>query len=123
MSPLPNDGEIINAIGQKVIRWVIKKAHPLSPGSVVVRMYRKPDGVMIYSVTADGKNGVVNFLPREQVLMTEEVMSPQVLLDELDSQERDLVKALEDDEDDNPEHQGSGESPEPPSSVDGQAPS
>lgn len=120
MSPISDDGvgEVLNAIGQKVIRWVVKRAHPLSPNSTVLRMYRQPDGVAIYSVTTDGKNGVMNFLPREQVLMTEEVMSPQVLLDELQDRELELSKEPVDDPDEHPEPdtEGTETSPESPPS-------
>ncbi len=72
----------------KEITWVLGKPHPISKGMTIVRMFIDDlGGVEVYSTPAAGAPPdllpVRNRLPVEQVKLTEEVMSPDVFVEEI----------------------------------------
>lgn len=98
--PLLNRVGSIDPVSRQLVQWILHKEHPLSPGFTVMRMYRRPTGIKIYSVLGDGTVGMLNFLPREQVSLTEELMRPDTLIQELASCEAGEDEKEQDDDDD-----------------------
>lgn len=99
----------VSPIGREVVQWVLHHPHPLSPGFSVMRMYRRPTGIKIYSASDDGQMGLLNFLPIAQVSITEEIMAPPVLLAEIatceagEDDKEDLDPVDDPDDDDDPD--------------------
>lgn len=88
--PLPRDFPLI---------WATGEIHPLVPGGRIVRMYRDPDGaVEIYSVFDRDSKGMRNYIPPEKIRLVEEVMSIDLLEDE-------IAIAEESDDDTDPEEE------------------
>lgn len=87
----------------RTIVWQIKEPHPLTKGVRVVRMFITDDGVEVYSVSDDGSAGVRNLVPMAFVRLTEELMTPNVLINELVEAEEDNVGGLDDDDDEEEE--------------------
>lgn len=65
------------------VTWVVSHPHPLVPTMRVVRMFIDRGGVEIYSVSADGKNGMRNLIPMSWVRLVEEAMPIDIFADEL----------------------------------------
>jgi hypothetical protein len=85
---------------EQAITWGIGAPHPLVPDTYkVIRMFVDRGGVEVYSVSADGKNGMRNLIPMERVRFIEEAMPLDVFVEELDAAE----SAGDDDDDDEPE--------------------
>lgn len=113
---------LVNRVGSKdpitgeFVQWILHKVHPFSPGFTIMRMYRRPTGVKVYSAADDGQFGLLNFLPREQVSLTEEFMRPDVLIAELAA-----CEAGEDDkEDDDPDPDAPDDEPDDGDPEDGE---
>lgn len=69
--------------GRAEVTWVVSKPHPLVPTMNIVRMFVEPEGVAIYSVSADGKTGMRNFVKTELTRLVEEAMPIAILVEEL----------------------------------------
>lgn len=88
--------------GSGTIAWEAGKEHPLIQGAVIVRMYVIADGggVDVYSVLAGGREAVRHHIPDVRVHITEESMSIDMLIKELEVAESD-----EDDEEEEEEEE------------------
>lgn len=118
-------GIVLNALGQRMIQWTTQAANPLAPGLTVVRMFRRSNGIKVYSVSNDGKIGILHFIPISQVLLTEEAMGPKILLAELEACEllEDENPPDPDDDPNDPELPEAPEATEAPAAANGQSPS
>jgi hypothetical protein len=105
----------ISPVDREVLQWILHQPHPLSSGFVIMRMYRRPTGIKIYSVSDNGQMGLLNFLPIAQVSLTEEIMGPPILLAEIAA-----CEAGEDDKEeiDDPEEPEGEDDPEDGEEVD-----
>ena len=65
------------------VTWVVSLAHPLVPEMKVVRMFDERDSVEVYSVSADGKVCMRNRIRASRVRLVEEIMPPDVFVEEL----------------------------------------
>jgi hypothetical protein len=97
------------------VTWVVTKPHPLVPEMRVVRMFVDRGGVEIYSVSADGANGMRNLIPMTQIRLIEEAMPLDVFIDELAAAEDD-----EDEDADDPDD-ATGDTAPAPAPSNGQA--
>ena len=107
--PLVNRVASIDPMSASIVQWILHKEHPLSPGFAIMRMYRRLTGVKIYSVRNDGAVGMLNFLPREQVRLTEELMHPNTLVAELAACEAGEDEKEPDEDDDDPDDEDTEE--------------
>lgn len=92
----------------EAITWVLGQPHPLSPDTVVVRMFIDRGGVEVYSKPHDNRLGVRTLIPMSCVRLVEEAMPFHVFVEEL--------TAAEQDDDDDPDGDAFGE-PEPASGA------
>jgi hypothetical protein len=92
------------------VTWIVTQPHPLVPAMRVVRMFTDHGGVEIYSVSADGANGMRNLIPLTQIRLIEEAMPLDVFIEEL--------AAAEDDDDD--DEGGTGDTDPTPVPSNGQ---
>jgi len=78
-----------NGNNREPIVWVLSEMHPFIPAMKIVRMFYDVDagGVEIYST--DGKKGVRHIVPMNVIRLVEEVMSMDVLCNELEIAESD----------------------------------
>lgn len=99
------------------LTWVVSEPHPLLPDCKVVRMFVTEDGVMVYAWPSDGKAGMRNLIPNSRIRMVEEVMPPEVFIEELAAAESD--DEPDDPTDDEPEDELR---PQPVQTSNGQPP-
>ncbi len=124
MAPVAATEEIgvpMDALGRRMISWVHHKPHPLLAEFTIVRMFKRADGLKIYSVSNDGKKAMLNFLPSGQVLGVSYFMEPPVLLDELAACEAGEDEGHDDDDDDDPDEPDAPEQGDAPAATNGQA--
>gem|GEM_PF-2699262 len=106
---VPEDG--IDANGKPIppgfpLIWASGQSHPLVPGARIVRIYRDPDGgVELYSVFDRNTKGMRNYIPPEKIRLVEEVMSIDLL-------EEEIAIAEESDDEDGDRTEPEGDHPE-----------
>jgi hypothetical protein len=96
---------------QDPVTWVVSFPHPLVPEMRVVRMFVDRGGVEVYSISADGRNGMRNLIPMSMIRLVEEAMPINVFVDELETSE----ESASDDDDDGFDEEDEAPNPEPDS--------
>lgn len=96
----------------KPISWIVGQPHPLTSELKVIRMFKVPEGIEVYSVSNDLKSGVRNTIPQHLVRLVNESMPLDVFRDELEAAEAD--NSFDDDDD------GDEETDEPATSAESQ---
>lgn len=71
---------------EEPLTWLVGQKHPLDENITIVRMFRTPEGVEVYSFGYD--NGIRSFLPVHQVRFIEEAMPIDMFIEELAAAER-----------------------------------
>ena len=92
--PFPTEmkqGETPEPHRSSAVVWILGQPHPIVADMKVVRMYVVPGvSIEVYSSSADGKLGVRNVIPWNQVRLVEEVCDVQSFIDEIrDAEEGD----------------------------------
>jgi hypothetical protein len=95
--------------GVTPIVWQLDQQHPLKSTARVVRMFLTENGVEVYATETvkGGFRGMRNFVPMHWVRLTEEIMHPDILSEEIETAEaRAEARATKDlddpDDDDDP---------------------
>ena len=81
--------------GGTIALWAVNEIHPLMANLRVKRMIDQGNGIDVYSVSDDGTIFMRHFIPAARIRITEEIMSAQLFVAELEDAEAD--------EDDDPE--------------------
>jgi hypothetical protein len=74
---------VLASLGEEEpIVWTVGSPHPLIPSVNVMRMFRGDlDGVEVYSVSADGKDGIRDLVPSGTIRLVQEAMPIDVFVE------------------------------------------
>lgn len=111
--------------GAAPIVWQIDTEHPLKSNARVIKMFVVDDGVEVYAMESLPQGmfrGMRNLIPMHWVRLTEEIMHPDVLNEEIEAAEaRATGDDVEDDDfDDSPDGGAETVPPPAPSPPNGQ---